>query len=440
MKIKHIVLATTMMATLSTFAQKDELKALKKIYDKEEPKAADVIEYKSLVAKLEPLAIEESDKVYAGFYKAMIPMLEFMTLDKSLTPMQMQMQMAKLVNAKTVSELAVGLNATLDFEKKKGKKIYTDDIIETITTFKPNLLNMAVALGNANKYKEASQVLYSIYQLDKKDVENLYYAASYAVNGKDYEAALDYYNQLKTLNYSGEGITYVAKNLASGNDDSFKTKAERDNLVHLKTHTNPREEKTPSRRGEIYKNIALILVEEGKIVEAKTAISDARKLNPDDTSLITTEADLYFRVKDFVTYKKLINEALEKNPNDVNSIFNLGIVSTQTNNFTDAEKFYLKVIEIDPKYINAYINLAELKLNSDPAIVEEMNKLTTSDKDNKRYEVLKKNRTELFKSALPYYEKALELDAQNEIVRSNLLSVYNFLEMTDKYKELKAKN
>jgi hypothetical protein len=84
--------------------------------------------------------------------------------------------------------------------------------------------------------------------------------------------------------------------------------------------------------------------------------------------------------------------------------------------------------------------LAELKLNSDPAIVEEMNKLTTSVKDNKRYEVLKKNRTELFKSALPYYEKALELDAQNEIVRSNLLSVYNFLEMTDKYKELKAKN
>lgn len=440
MKIKHIVLATTMMVTLSTFAQKDELKALKKIYDKDEPKAADVIEYKSLIAKVEPLAIEESDKVYTGFYKAMIPVLEFSALDKSLTPMQMQMQMAKLVNAKTVSELAVGLNTTLDYEKKKGKKIYTDDINETITTFKPNLLNMAVALGNANKYKEASQVLYSIYQLDKKDVENLYYAASYAVNGKDYEAALDYYNQLKALNYSGEGITYVAKNLASGNEDSFKTKAERDNLVYLKTHSNPREEKTPSRRGEIYKNIALILVEEGKNDEAKTAISEARKLNPDDTSLITVEAELYFKIKDFVTYKKLINEALDKNPNDVNLIFNLGIVSTQTNNPTDAEKFYLRVIEIDPKYINAYINLAELKLSSDPAIVEEMNKLTTSDKDNKRYEVLKKNRTELFKNALPYYEKALELDGQNEIVKSNLLSVYNFLEMTDKYKELKSKN
>ncbi len=429
-----------MMATLSNFAQKDELKALKKIYAKEEIVGSELAEYKSLLSKVEPLAIEENDKIYANFYKCMLPILEISAIDKSLTPMQVQMQLVKLVNPKTISELAVGLNATLDYEKKSGKKIYTDDINETISSYKPNMLNMAVSLGNANKYKEASQVLYSIYQLDKKDMENLYYAASYAVNGKDYEAALDYYNQLKILNYSGEGITYVAKNLASGNEDSFKTKAERDNLVSLKTHSNPREEKTPSRRGEIYKNIALILVEEGKNDEAKTAISEARKLNPEDTSLITVEAELYFKIKDYVTYKKLINEALEKNPNDVNLIFNLGIVSTQTNNLIDAEKFYLKVIEIDPKYLNAYINLAELKLSSDPAIVEEMNKLTTSDKDNKRYEVLKKNRTELFKNALPYYEKAFELDAQNEIVRSNLLSVYNFLEMTDKYKELKAKN
>ena len=440
MKIKHIVLATTMMATLSNFAQKDELKALKKIYAKEEIVGSELAEYKSLLSKVEPLAIEENDKIYVNFYKCMLPILEISAIDKSLTPMQVQMQLVKLVNPKTISELAVGLNATLDYEKKSGKKIYTDDINETISSYKPNMLNMAVSLGNANKYKEASQVLYSIYQLDKKDVENLYYAASYAVNGKDYEAALDYYNQLKTLNYSGEGITYVAKNLASGNEDSFKTKAERDNLVSLKTHSNPREEKTPSRRGEIYKNIALILVEEGKNDEAKTAISEARKLNPEDTSLITVEAELYFKIKDFDTYKKLINEALEKNPTDVDLIFKLANVSAQTNNFLDAEKFYLKVIDIDPKYINAYISLAELKLNSDPAIVEEMNKLTTSDKDNKRYEVLKKNRTELFKSALPCYEKALELDAQNEIVRSNLLSVYNFLEMTDKYKELKAKN
>jgi hypothetical protein len=51
---------------------------------------------------------------------------------------------------------------------------------------------------------------------------------------------------------------------------------------------------------------------------------------------------------------------------------------------------------------------------------------------------LKKNRETLFKSALPFLEKAHELDAANDIVTDNLLSVYNFLEMTDKYKALKA--
>ena len=438
MKIKHIVLATTMMVSLSSLAQKDELKALKKIYAKEEIKGNDLIEFKSLVNKLEPLATEESDKVYATFYKSMVPILEVLAIDKSMTPLQIQMQMAKSVNAKTISDLAAGLNATLDYEKKTGKKIYTDDINETITSFKPDLVNMAVALGNAKKYKESSEILYSIYQLDKKDIEKLYYAAGYAVNGEDFDAALDYYSQLKAVNYSGEGTTYMAVNKTTKKEETFNSKIERDLFIKGGSHENPKEEKIPSKRGEIYKNIALILVQKGKMDEAKSAISEARKLNPDDTSLILTEADLYYKANDIENYKRLINEVLAKNPNDADLIYNLGIISAQANNFVDAEKYYIRVVEIKPDYTNAYLNLADLKLQADKPIVEEMNKLGSSDKDNKRYEVLKKNREALFKAALPYLEKAHELDAANEIVVDNLLSVYGFLELTDKYKALKA--
>src|SRR4051812_34402825 len=81
MKIKHIVLAASILVSVSSFAQKDELKALKKIYAKEEIKAADLVEYKSLVAKVEPLATEEGDKVYAAFYKTMTPVLESLAID-----------------------------------------------------------------------------------------------------------------------------------------------------------------------------------------------------------------------------------------------------------------------------------------------------------------------------------------------------------------------
>jgi hypothetical protein len=106
----------------------------------------------------------------------------------------------------------------------------------------------------------------------------------------------------------------------------------------------------------------------------------------------------------------------------------------------DAEKNYIKAISIDPKYKNAYMNLTVLKLEGESKLVEEMNKLGTSAADNKKYEVLKTKRQNLYKSALVYLEKAEELFVGDKEVRATLLNVYNALDMTEKYKALKAKN
>ena len=75
MKIKHIVLASAMIVSFSTFAQKDEMKGLKKIYDKQALTDKDIVEYKATLAKAEPLmtAAAESDKVYFDYYKAVTP-------------------------------------------------------------------------------------------------------------------------------------------------------------------------------------------------------------------------------------------------------------------------------------------------------------------------------------------------------------------------------
>lgn len=437
MKIKQIIIAGALLVSVSSFAQKDELKALKKIYGKEEIKGEDLAQYKSLVNTVQPLAVEESDKVYANFYKCMVPVLDYLALDKSMTPLQIQLAMAKFVSPKSITELAQGLNATLDYEKKSGKKIQTDDIIETIASFKPEMLNYAIALGNQKKHKESAEVLYAIYQLDKKDQEVLYYAANYAVNGQDYDSALKYYNELKTIGYTGEGTMYYAKNKATGLDENYNSKDTRDNLVKLGTHIAPREEKIPSKKPEIVKNIALIYMEQGKNNEAKEALTEARKENPDDVSLITSQADVYLKMKDTENYQKLIKEALAKNPNDEILLFNLGVTSANAGQLVEAENYYKKVIELKPTYVDAYLNLADLILKPDAKIVEEINKLTNSEKDLKKYDALKVDRQKLFNKAMPFLEKAHELDPKNDIVKSNLKSVYNFLELMDKVKALK---
>ncbi len=435
MKIKHIVWASALLVSVSSFAQKDELKSLKKIYARDVPSADDIAEYRANLTKLETLATEEGDKVYTTFYKCMFPIVQIASYGPAVTPNQI----AAAYSPKSITDLASGLNATLEYEKKTGKKIYTDDINETIMSFKPDVVNVAIALGNAKKYKEAGDVLYAVYQLDKKDTDKLFYAASYAVNGSDYENALIYYNELKAINYTGEGTVYWAVNKATQKEETFPSVSERTILIKSGTHEKPRDEKLESKKGEIYKNIALILVQQGKIEEAKMAVQDARKASPDDNTLILTELDLYLRLKDYTTYTKLVNEALEKNPTNIDLIFNLGVISAEGGKLDEAEKYYRRAIEIDPNYFNANLNLAELKLRGDEKWVNEINKLGTSEKDNKRYEVLKGEREKNFKAILPYLEKAVQIQPDNDAAKKTLLSVYNALEMTAQYKSLKAK-
>ncbi len=436
MKIKNVFITGALLVSVVTFAQKDELKALKKIYNKEVPSANDLADYKTNLTKLESVASLDADKAALTYYKSVYPMLEVAALGAPPTQVQLQ----KIFTISAINELAKGFESTLEFEKKSGKKVFSDDIKTRISTIKPKLLEAAVEYGKVEKFGLSADILYASYLMDKTDQENLYYAASYAVNAKDFTKALQYYNELKALNYSGESTLYYAINKTSKQEDYFgKDKASRDSYVTVGTHEKPRDEKVLSRKGEIYKNIALILVGEGKNAEAKQAILEARKANPDDVSLIITEADFYLKEKDYANYTRTVNEALEKDPNNVQLVFNLGVISADSNKIEDAEKYYKIAIEIDNTYFDAYLNLAELKLRADKDFVDQMKKLGTSDADNKKFEAIRAKQIENYKEVLPYLEKGFELKPDNDPVKRTLLGVYQALEMTDKAKALKAK-
>jgi tetratricopeptide (TPR) repeat protein len=441
MKNRLAVLATALLISSTGFAQKDELKTLKRIHDKDQPSEKDIVEYKATLVKAQPLMSAEADKVYYNYYKAEAPIMELLALMAKPENQSKPQLATQFITPEKIRELTQAYTDVKAYESKTGKQAYSKAIDERSALIAPTLLNYAVGMGSQKKYAEGAKVLYDIYQLDKKQPDNLYYAASYAVNGQDYDSALKYYDELKAINYSGAGTTYLATSVATGKEEPFNNKADRDKMVAFKTHVKPREEKTVSKRGEIYKNIALILMQKNKIEEAKTAYAEAIKENPDDTSLSVGEANLYLQLKDTETYKSKVAAILAKNPNNIELIYNMGVVALEAHQPLEAEGYFKKVLEIDPKYANAYMNLAAIKLEGDEKVVAEMNKLGTSEKDNKRYETLKKQRTASFNAAMPYLEKALELDATNEAVIDNLLSVYNFLELndTEKYKTLKAK-
>ncbi|MCY1234045.1 putative PEP-CTERM system TPR-repeat lipoprotein [compost metagenome] len=335
-------------------------------------------------------------------------------------------------------QAAKSYNQLIATEQASKKSKYTKEAEVSLARVKNQLINMAIDDNQQKRYKEGAEKLYEAYLLNKKDTIYLYYAASSAVNGQEFDKALGYYDELKRINYSGKATIYSAKSKANGEYQNFTTAAERDRMVKLGTHEDPKTEKEPSKRGEIYKNIALIYSNKGDLAAATKAVADARAANPDDATLIMTQADLYLKNNDVNNYKKLVGEIIEKNPTDPILFYNLGVFSAQAKENAEAEKYYKKTLELDPNYVDAYLNLSVLKLESDAAIVEEMNKLGTSAKDNKRYDELKAKRETLFKSTLPYLEKANKLDPKNEDVYKTLLNIYNYLEMTSEAKALKA--
>lgn len=420
MKSKNVMLASALLISVATFAQKDQLKAAEKAFKK-----GNIQEVGSQLNQAESLIAGASDAEKAQYYY----LRQAVYMDAADKEVEVDKNLVRA--AKAAKEV-------IAIEKKSGKLEYTDEVRKTVLTVKNKLIDSAIADSKVEKFKEGAFKLNEAYLLDKKDTLNLYYASSFELNAKDYDSALKSLQQLRKLGFTGKSKSFVATSVISNKEEPFASKEERDKMVKLKTHIKPKVNILPSKQGEIYKNITLILIQQKNIEEAKKVVAEAKVLNPGDSSLAVTEANLYLESKDFATYKKLVTEILAKNPNDPALLFNLGVVSANAKSKEEAEGYYKKAIEIDPNYMNAYINLVALKLEAETPINAEMNKLGTSDKDNKRYEVLKAEKKKIYQGVIPYLEKALSIDAKNKDIGNTLMSVYGALEMNAEKKALKA--
>ena len=214
-------------------------------------------------------------------------------------------------------------------------------------------------------------------------------------------------------------------------------KGTRDLYVKAKSHIKPGERITESKKPEIIKNIALIYVSNGDNDKAIAAMQEARKESPDDINLILSEANVHYKMGNTEEFKKLLQKATEMDPANPELQYNLGVISSESGQNKEAKMHYEKAIELDPTYVNAYINISALVLNEEQPIITEMNGLGSSKADDKRYDELRAKRQGLYKEAVPYLTKALELDAKNVNAAKTLMNIYSILGETDKYKSIK---
>jgi tetratricopeptide (TPR) repeat protein len=417
--MKKLMTLVLLLAVASmSFAQKSELKAIEKAL-----KNSNFGDAKSAVSAAEALLGNMDDKSKAKFY-----LLKAKSLYAEGKGSDLE-----------IDEAIESIDQLKDLESKIGKLKYTTEANEMSTSmFNLSFEKANNAFQNKN-YKVAAQGFDKIYKMSPKDTIYLYYAASAAVSDTDYDAALDYYSKLKNLGYTGISMNYYATNLESGIEESFVSKQTRDLSVKAKIHMDPRDVKTESKSAEIVKNIALIYVSQGEDEKALGAMADARAENPDDLGLLLSEANVYLKMGNKDKFQSLMEEAVAKDPNNAELLYNLGVLAAQGGNSEESINYYEKAISIDPTYVDAYNNLAVQILAGESGIVEEMNGLGTGSADNKKYEELKEERLQLYRDAIPYLEKALDLKNTNIEATRTLMSIYSALGETEKFKAMKVK-
>tara|TARA_B110000495_G_scaffold154554_1_gene137729 strand:- start:623 stop:1069 length:447 start_codon:yes stop_codon:yes gene_type:complete len=139
-----------------------------------------------------------------------------------------------------------------------------------------------------------------------------------------------------------------------------------------------------------------------------------------------------------INYKKIINEVIINDPTNPDLYYNLGVASTKNNEKEEALIYYTKAIELNPDYIEALINKAQLILDGESAIVEEMNALGTSNADYNKYDLLKKEKDNIYREALPYLESASKLRPESLDIVRTLIGIYVMLGMDEEENAMKV--
>lgn len=409
MKKEFFSIALSFLSVVA-IAQKKEIRNAGKAVDK-----GSYAEAKSLLDQAEPNLSGVNDRFRTDFY-----------LYKG------QAHLGTGENA-SVEDLMTAANAF-----KQAQELGSDEAADGLAQVTNALVQSAIEDQNTENYSAAAEKLYAGYQINERDTIYLYYAASNAINAGEYEEALKYYEDLRNLGYDGAETEYIAINKATGEEEAM-TQAQRDLMVKSGEYTDPEDRRSPSKSGEIAKNIALIHISQGNDEKAIAAMEAAKQENPDDVTLLQAEADMYYKMGDKQKYSQIMEGIVEKDPNNAALLYNLGVTSYETGDIDRAIEYYNRALEVDPDLTDARLNIAAAILGKEQQIVDEMNSLGMSKADTQKYDELAEERKNIYREALPYLEQVMENDPDNIDAIRTTMNIYYQLGDEQKAEALQAK-
>ena len=265
----------------------------------------------------------------------------------------------------------------------------------SVSLLLPKLSNDFVDKGvkafRVRKYEEAMISFEYVSKIAEHDIFKtsvdtgiIYNAGLAAYNGEIYENAVKHFTTCKEMGYGGINLYLLLKNTYAFMNDSA--------------------------------NVLQVLKE-------------AFEKYPEEDEVMVQLVNFYISAGMNSEALDFLKIAKEKDPNNATYFFAEGLIYDRLGNIESAKNAYLKSIDLDKKFFTSQYNLGALIFNQGVIMVEEANKIL----DNEKYKVAKAAADQQFAEALPYLEKAHELNKGDIETMETLKLIYYRLKMMDKH-------
>lgn len=332
-----------------------------------------------------------------------------------------------LLQAKIHSESNVNIDENKNFEilVSAFEKIEKLEKNNKVTRFVRNtydaknrilskLINAAIDETTNEDWQRASYNYYQAYQLSKTDTLFLYQAANQSLKANDKKTAIGYYKELVKLNFKGKTSIYTAVDTSNGKTVAFGSdQKRRDQQVKNLLYDQPNEIKLDSYQPVIYKNLALLLVNQNNYSEGEQYLIKAFELNPNDYDLLISLFYLYMDTNRRYRFEDYLQQSLKKFPENTSLYYNIGAVYFNLGMKEKAKEYFEKSLEIDSNYSKTNEAMANLLLEKDKEITNVINGLTNNRADRQKKEQLLKEKKDNYKQVLAYLEKSLTKTGKN---------------------------
>jgi len=173
----------------------------------------------------------------------------------------------------------------------------------------------------------------------------------------------------------------------------------------------------------------------GDSTKAESVLKNLPNIFPGDKTITLQLIDLYIKSNRHEEALKYIKVAKEVDPTNSTLYFAAGIMFLNQSKYDMAIEELTKSIELNPEVYDAQYGLGASYINKAADMFVKANEIM----DAKKYSDAIDEANAVYSKALPYMEKAYELNPEDVYSMRSLQELYYRLKQTDKYTAIKAK-